>query len=155
MRSGLTLYMLKLFRGNKYIYLHFILFFHIDMMQTIKILPQVNQDLTYSTQSVSWVLMSWWHKEPGHQQQWHWLCWSGLIWSLHTFRVNLVTLEVLKSFEPVSANRLTQSGLAKYENIFEKYCSVMIIKNSDYNHCTRKHQGYVYGKGEYSSTWQK
>ena len=27
---------------------------------------------TYSTYSISWLLMSWWCKEPRHQQQWYW-----------------------------------------------------------------------------------
>ena len=28
--------------------------------------------LIYGAQSVPWLLMSWWHKEPGHQQPWCW-----------------------------------------------------------------------------------
>ena len=26
----------------------------------------------HHTQSITWLLMSWWHKEPGHQQPWYW-----------------------------------------------------------------------------------
>ena len=39
----------KFFRGNKNIYLHFMLFLHIDMTQVVEILPQVRQELTYYT----------------------------------------------------------------------------------------------------------
>ena len=41
----------KFFRGNKNIYLHFMSFLHIDMTQVVEILPQVRQELTYSTYS--------------------------------------------------------------------------------------------------------
>ena len=71
----------KFFRGNKNIYLHFMSFPYIDITQVVEILPQVRQVLTHSTQSISWVLMSWWCKEPGHQQSWQWLCWTAIIWS--------------------------------------------------------------------------
>ena len=62
----------KLFRGNMNIYLHFVLFLHIDTTQVVEILPQIRQEPTYSTWSVSWLLMSWRCKEPGHQQPWYW-----------------------------------------------------------------------------------
>ena len=62
----------KFFRGNINIYLHFMSLLHIDMTQVRKILPQVRPGPTYSTQSVSWPLMSWRRKEPGHQQPWYW-----------------------------------------------------------------------------------
>ena len=39
----------KFFRGNKNIYLHFMSFLHIDMMQVVEILPQVRPGRTYST----------------------------------------------------------------------------------------------------------
>ena len=39
----------KFFRGNKNIYLHFMSFLHIDMMQVVEILPQVRPGHTYST----------------------------------------------------------------------------------------------------------
>ena len=47
----LTLYLLNLFRGNKYMYLHFMSFLHIDMMQVFEIFPQVRPGHTYSTSS--------------------------------------------------------------------------------------------------------
>ena len=34
-------------------------------------------------QSISWVLMPWRRKEPGHQQPWYLLCWTKLIRSPH------------------------------------------------------------------------
>ena len=37
------------FRGNKNIYFRFMSFLHIDMTQVVEILPQVVQELTYST----------------------------------------------------------------------------------------------------------
>ena len=57
----------KFFRGNINIYLHFVSFLHIDTTQVFEILPQIRQEPTYSTQSISWLLMSWRRKEPGHQ----------------------------------------------------------------------------------------
>ena len=54
------------FTRNKNIYLHFMLFFHIDMTRLVEIFPQVGQELAYSTSSKSWVLMSWRRKEPWH-----------------------------------------------------------------------------------------
>ena len=69
----LTIYTLNslcanFFRGKMNIYFHFISLLHIDRTQVLKILPQVRPEPTYSTQSISLLLMSWQHKEPGHQQ---------------------------------------------------------------------------------------
>ena len=36
-----------------------------------------------ATYSISWVLMSWRRKEPGHQQPWYLLCWTVSIRSPH------------------------------------------------------------------------
>ena len=58
------------------------------MTQVVEILPRVRQELiiTYSTWSISWMLMSWQCKEPGHQQPWYLLCWTKLTQSLHGLR---------------------------------------------------------------------
>ena len=39
----------KFFRGNQNMYLRFMSFLHIDMIQVVEILHQVWQELTYST----------------------------------------------------------------------------------------------------------
>ena len=65
-----------------YRYLQFVSFLHNDMAQVIEILPHVRQDLTYSTESISWVMMSCWCKEPGHHQP-YLLCLTWIIQSLH------------------------------------------------------------------------
>ena len=39
----------KFFRENINIYLHFVLYLHIDTMQVVEILPQIRQEPTYST----------------------------------------------------------------------------------------------------------
>ena len=39
----------KFFRGSQNIYLHFVSFLHIDMTQVDEILPQLKQELIYST----------------------------------------------------------------------------------------------------------
>ena len=49
------------------------------MTEVIEILPQLRQERAYFTWSISWVLMPWQHKEPGHQQPWYWLCWTESI----------------------------------------------------------------------------
>ena len=79
---SLTLYLLNFSQETKF-YLWFITFLQTDMTPVVEILSHVRQELTYSTQSISWMLMSWRWKEPGHQQPWYWLCWTGIIRSLH------------------------------------------------------------------------
>ena len=39
----------KFYRGNINIYLHFVSFLHIDIMQVVDIFPQIRQEPTYST----------------------------------------------------------------------------------------------------------
>ena len=63
---------IKIFLENIKLYLQFISFLHTGTTQVAEIFPHVRQELTYSTWSISWALMSWWHKEPGHQQPWYW-----------------------------------------------------------------------------------
>ena len=62
----------KFFRGYIKHILHFISFLHIDVTQVVEILPQIRQGPTHSTLSISWLLVSWRRKEPGHQQLWYW-----------------------------------------------------------------------------------
>ena len=50
---------------SKNMYLHFISLLHNDMKQVAEIFHRVRQELTYSTYSVLWVLMSWWPRKPG------------------------------------------------------------------------------------------
>ena len=86
--------MLNVSEGTK-TYLHFVSFLHIDMTQVVEILPQVRQEIIYSTLSISWVLMPWRCKEPRHQQPRYWLCWTELIWSPH---VNLNERTFISSY---------------------------------------------------------
>ena len=58
-KPSINLLHAKFFRRNKNLYLNFMSFLHIDMAQVLEILPQVRQELTYSTWSISWVLTSW------------------------------------------------------------------------------------------------
>ena len=62
----------KFFRGNINMYLHFVSFLKIETTQVVEILPQIRQEPTNSTWSITWLLMSWRRKEPGHQQPWYW-----------------------------------------------------------------------------------
>ena len=62
----------KFFRGHINIYLHFMSLLHSDMTHVLNILPRVRPGPTYSQWSISWLLMSWRRKEPGHQQPWYW-----------------------------------------------------------------------------------
>ena len=68
----LTLYVLFFLRKNINIYSHFMSFFHTNETQVVEIPPRVRQGPAYSTLSISWLLMSWRRKEPGHQQPWYW-----------------------------------------------------------------------------------
>ena len=62
----------KFLRENINIYLHFMSFLHTNKTQVAEIPPRVRQGPAYSTWSISWLLMSWRRKEPGHQQPWYW-----------------------------------------------------------------------------------
>ena len=70
--TNLTLYVLIFFRGNINIYLHFMSFLLTNKTQVVEIPPRVRQRPAYSTWSISWLLMSWRRKEPGHQLPWYW-----------------------------------------------------------------------------------
>ena len=71
---------LTLYVQNIWMHLQLISFLHTDTTQVDEILSHVRQELTCSTWSIiSWVLMPWRCKEPGHQQPCWWLCWTGTI----------------------------------------------------------------------------
>ena len=72
---GLTIHVLTYIK----VYIQFLSILHTDMTQVVEILSHLRQELVYSTWSISWALMSWRRKEPGHQQPWYWLCWTGKI----------------------------------------------------------------------------
>ena len=76
----------KFFRGNLNIYLHFMSLLQINMTQVLKIISQVRPGPTYSTKSISWLLMFWRRKEPGHQQPWYWPSYTEI--TPRTLRVN-------------------------------------------------------------------
>ena len=55
-------------------FLHFVSFSNFDQTQAVEICPQGRQEPVCNTWSVSWLLMVWRRKEPGHQQPWYWPC---------------------------------------------------------------------------------
>ena len=74
----------KFFKGNINIYLHFVSFLHIDTTQVVEILPQKRQEPSYSTQSISWLLMSWRRKEVLVQQSTSLIPFILMLWMLVT-----------------------------------------------------------------------
>ena len=62
----------KFFRVNINMYLHFMTFLRTYKTQVVEIPARVRQGPAYTTKSISWLLMSWRRKEPGHQQPWYW-----------------------------------------------------------------------------------
>ena len=68
-RVALTLFVQKFSEGTLTYILHFMSLLHIDITQVPEILPHVRPGPTYS---ISWLLMSWRRKEPGHRQPWYW-----------------------------------------------------------------------------------
>ena len=54
------------------IYVIFILFIHYKMVQIFEILFHGNERSTYCTLSISWLLITWWHKDPGHHRPLYW-----------------------------------------------------------------------------------
>ena len=89
----LTLCVLNYTEGTQtYIYMSFL---HTDMKQVVEILPQVRQEITYSTLSISWLLMSCRTKGPGHQQPWYLLCWNRLIRCSHVRCLDVIQAHIL------------------------------------------------------------
>ena len=52
--------------------MEFLSFINTEMVQIIKILFHGRQWSTHPTKPISSLLMTWWHKEPGHQQPCYW-----------------------------------------------------------------------------------
>ena len=50
----------------------FLSIFSIEIVQVIEILPLGRQLPFYPVYSIPLLLMTWWHKQPGHPQQWYW-----------------------------------------------------------------------------------
>ena len=63
-----SIYVLNISEKHMKQYLHFLSFLHIDMTQVVEILPQTRQASPHFTLSISWLLVSWRSKLPGHQQ---------------------------------------------------------------------------------------
>ena len=82
LHSDMSLCVLNFLRNLK-MYLQLISFLHNDITQLVEILPHIRQELYYSTKTISWVLISWWHNEQVHQQPWYCLSLTGIISSQH------------------------------------------------------------------------
>ena len=67
----------KFIKGNINMYLHFILFLHINMTQAAEIPPCVKQGSTLSSWSTLWVPMTWRRKEHLMTSSW----WFLQIWT--------------------------------------------------------------------------
>ena len=108
----------KYFKAKKNVYLDFMSFLHIRVTQVVEILTQVRQEHTYSTWSISWVLMSWRREGPGHQQPWYLLCWTELIRSPHVkgykWQMFLIHKYIKKHIRQADANKT----LPYYPNIY-------------------------------------
>ena len=57
---------------NMKLYLHFVSLLNIEMAQVIEIFPCERQGPVYPAKSISWLLMTWRRKEPGHHQPLYW-----------------------------------------------------------------------------------
>ena len=57
-------------------------------MQVAETLPHGRQGLTYLTWPISWQLMTWRRKEPGHQLPWYWASYHRMLQFQHHSRVN-------------------------------------------------------------------
>ena len=64
-------------------------FLHTYETQVVGIPHRVRQGPAYSTSSISWLLMSWRRKEPGHQQPRYWPSYTDLT-RARTLKVNAV-----------------------------------------------------------------
>ena len=55
----------------------------IEMDYAVEIFAHGNHQSMYLTQSMPWLLMTWWCKEPGHQQPWYWPISPRMLQSQH------------------------------------------------------------------------
>ena len=90
----------KFFRWKINIYLQFMSSIRIDMTQVFKILPDVRPGPTYSTQSISWLLMSWRREEPGHQQPWYWPSYTEIFMVCHPYMCHSASMNWFKFNQP-------------------------------------------------------
>ena len=81
----------KFFRGNINIilYLHYVIPPHCHETGSWNPSSSNPRIYLFYIVNISWLLMTWRRKEPGHQQPWYLLCWTGLIWFLHIKGWNL------------------------------------------------------------------
>ena len=66
----LSFYVLNFQRKYKHVFTFYVIPAHWHTIDDWN--PSSLTGLTYFTQSISWLLMSWRVKEPGHQQPWYW-----------------------------------------------------------------------------------
>ena len=83
--------------------LKFTSFFNTHHVEVVKILRNVIQILIYFTQSVSWLIMSWWHREPGYRRQCDWPSYTGITRSQHD--INLITRFMGQTWGPSGTDR--------------------------------------------------
>ena len=91
------------------------------------ILPQVRQELTYSTQSILWLLMSVRHAEPRHQQPLYWRCWTELSRFPHVIRLQRIFIKKHGNFI-IKQSKTIITVLYKYmRNICKYQCRIIIL----------------------------
>ena len=79
-KRGWTFHMLHCIRERK-------ISFQICMIRenlSVEIHPQGRKESAYVIKSISWLLMTWRRKEPGHQQAWYWPSVHVIFYCLHT-----------------------------------------------------------------------
>ena len=77
----LTLVMLNLFLWSIEKYLDFLSFLNtwMEQMRSFHV-KKTSAPLFTVDQLISWLLLAWWHKKPGHQQPWYWPSLPGIFW---------------------------------------------------------------------------
>ena len=109
----------KFYKPLLSIFLHYLSFPNIEMVQVIEHFLHGRQGPAYHTQLITWLLMTWQYKEPGHLQQWHCLIYSGIFqfqhwkgqYNRHNYHIQHPDLKgycslLIKSKQNISSNLL-------------------------------------------------
>ena len=80
-RSQLLSCRIFLFK-RKYVFSFYIMPRYWDA-NVVEIHSQGREQYFHCMQSITWLLMPWWHKEPGHQQPWYWSIYQDVFWFQH------------------------------------------------------------------------
>ena len=98
-----------------------------ETTESVETLPDRRQGLIYRGQSVSWLLVTWWRREPGHQQLRYLHIFPGN--NLGTTRVGLICndMSILTSFFNTNFSHACQNSFKYLQDTGKR-----LISNADF-----------------------